>query len=437
MVADIAMIDRLTFWESASKLSLLSMLAVGLAIVYWLKTSYRHVREVIGATGFKQEGWVFWGWVIPVLNLFKPYQVIMELYRAGGTKYHTPEGWKDSLGSGVILFWWIVWVALHFMMAMAFNMLNQATGAAEITWAQYSLSLASQVFAIVLGMIVSVLWFVVVNHLTRRLIERAPLLGRASAGQPLNSAQPAMLRPMPAGNTAVTPPQSTRSMQPVEPAKATTPQAPTKADIDPSQFVIDEEAIYEQIANEVDSGNVRKGLWTKLWAEADGDDAKVKLAYIRIRVAQIASDLQEQRSRTKAEQEAKELADAKFAFEMKLGTVKEQLANLVKLPFKEIDNAKMKVLRDGTQSAFWAAIRYGDIFHVRDLVEQNPIHVLFVDVDGNTPLRIAVQIGNVEVARYLLACGIDPDKKNAYGVSARDQLAKNGTSEMVELFEPR
>lgn len=53
-----------------------------------------------------------------------------------------------------------------------------------------------------------------------------------------------------------------------------------------------DEKIYEDIANEIESGNVRKGLWTKLWTELDGDDGKVKLAYIKARVAQIATEQQ-------------------------------------------------------------------------------------------------------------------------------------------------
>lgn len=53
-----------------------------------------------------------------------------------------------------------------------------------------------------------------------------------------------------------------------------------------------DEKIYEDIANEIESGNVRKGLWTKLWTELDGDDGKVKLAYIKARVAQIAVEQQ-------------------------------------------------------------------------------------------------------------------------------------------------
>jgi len=60
-----------------------------------------------------------------------------------------------------------------------------------------------------------------------------------------------------------------------------------------NQFEIDEEAIYEQVANEVESGNVRKGLWTKLWAELDGDDAKVKLAYVKARAKEIIINAQQ------------------------------------------------------------------------------------------------------------------------------------------------
>lgn len=52
-----------------------------------------------------------------------------------------------------------------------------------------------------------------------------------------------------------------------------------------------EEMLYEQVAQEISSGNIRQGLWLKAFADAEGDELKAKAAYSRMRVAQLAKDL--------------------------------------------------------------------------------------------------------------------------------------------------
>lgn len=50
----------------------------------------------------------------------------------------------------------------------------------------------------------------------------------------------------------------------------------------------DEDAIYERIAAELESGQMQNGLWTRLYAENGGDETRTKVAYIRDRAARIA-----------------------------------------------------------------------------------------------------------------------------------------------------
>lgn len=52
-------------------------------------------------------------------------------------------------------------------------------------------------------------------------------------------------------------------------------------------MAVDESAIYTAIANELESGAIDKGLWTRLFAESDGDESKTKAAYIRQRANQM------------------------------------------------------------------------------------------------------------------------------------------------------
>ena len=95
--ADQSTINALEFWNSFSKLLILTLIGVGLGLVKWLNACYSFSKEVIGASGFKNESWTAAGWVIPVFNLFKPYLVINEIYKAGDSSCTMPDGWKKSL----------------------------------------------------------------------------------------------------------------------------------------------------------------------------------------------------------------------------------------------------------------------------------------------------------------------------------------------------
>lgn len=105
ITADQSTISAMEFWDSFSKLMLLTILGVGLGLVKWLNTCYGYAKETIGASGFKNEGWTAGGWIIPIFNLFKPYQVINEIYKAGSPTYAVPDGWKKESGSGLLLAW--------------------------------------------------------------------------------------------------------------------------------------------------------------------------------------------------------------------------------------------------------------------------------------------------------------------------------------------
>jgi hypothetical protein len=48
----------------------------------------------------------------------------------------------------------------------------------------------------------------------------------------------------------------------------------------------DEEALYESLLDELDSGNIRRGVWAKALAESDGNEARAKARYIVIRAKQ-------------------------------------------------------------------------------------------------------------------------------------------------------
>jgi len=47
-----------------------------------------------------------------------------------------------------------------------------------------------------------------------------------------------------------------------------------------------DEQVYASVLSELESGEIRNGVWAKAFADSDGDENKAKAAYIRLRVQQ-------------------------------------------------------------------------------------------------------------------------------------------------------
>ena len=98
--ADPSIISAFEFWDKFAYLMLLTTLGVGIALVKWLNACYSYAIQGLGATGFKQQGWTLGGWVIPFFNLFKPYQVINEIYKSGNSTHNESDGRRRVMSTG-------------------------------------------------------------------------------------------------------------------------------------------------------------------------------------------------------------------------------------------------------------------------------------------------------------------------------------------------
>lgn len=172
---DLSLASSIDFWGSFSKIAFLTMIGVGLGLVNWIKSCYQFSKESLHATAFKQENWVVAGWIIPIFNLFKPYQVINEMYRAGSLTYNSGDDWKKESGSGLILAWWIFWAVTHLIMwTISKEMLKKTLhNDADFTLPQIIGMYETSAWVSAISIVIAGLWFVVANHLTQRLVERS------------------------------------------------------------------------------------------------------------------------------------------------------------------------------------------------------------------------------------------------------------------------
>ena len=51
--------------------------------------------------------------------------------------------------------------------------------------------------------------------------------------------------------------------------------------VEMTNVVLNDDQIYEIIANEIESGDIDKGVWTRLLVQAEGDENKTKILYIK------------------------------------------------------------------------------------------------------------------------------------------------------------
>ncbi len=356
-VANESLISSLTFWDNFSKLLLLTLIGVGFGLVKWLNSCYRFAKDSLGATGFVNERWTGFGWIIPFFNFVKPYQVINEIFKAGAKNYTTTDGWKREAGSGLLLTWWIFWAVTHFIGTLFSQQLLKGVTSNHLTVQQAINLIGMQVSLCVVSVIIAGLWFVVVNHLTQRLFDRASKSGTPVKAPPEFNASP-NTRPENSSTARLdgteevawtnwrTTPNSMAEILPAPTLRSTanadiknTQGVPTAMINDPP-IPPDVEAFYDMVGKELEDGKPDRPTWTRAFAEADGDDAKARASYIRLRVARLMAAYEAEMA-TKAEGERLAANEAERAEAKRLAVIDAEMvakADVQRFAAMELEN---------------------------------------------------------------------------------------------------
>jgi hypothetical protein len=94
-----------------------TLLTLATAVVFltWLHRSYANL-ETLGARGLTYSpGWAVGYFFIPILNLFRPYQVTQEIWKGSDPESPSarPLAWKSASGSALVGLWWTFWIILN------------------------------------------------------------------------------------------------------------------------------------------------------------------------------------------------------------------------------------------------------------------------------------------------------------------------------------
>ena len=82
-----------------------------IAFLMWVHRSHRNL-SALGAQGLKfTPGWAVGWWFIPILNLFQPFRIIREIWRASDPSVAIGTAWRAAPSSPLIGWWWGLFLA--------------------------------------------------------------------------------------------------------------------------------------------------------------------------------------------------------------------------------------------------------------------------------------------------------------------------------------
>jgi hypothetical protein len=149
-------------------------LVAGFFFIRWLHHAYRNLRA-LGAGNLRYaSATAVWSWFVPILNLWRPKQVINDVWRASDPEAPADQSegaWWGTPTPLLFAVWWFVWIVLNFVYNAAFRLFLRAESLEELQFASL-LTTVSDAISVLGGL----LGLAVIRRTTARQEARATRL---------------------------------------------------------------------------------------------------------------------------------------------------------------------------------------------------------------------------------------------------------------------
>jgi Domain of unknown function (DUF4328) len=105
---------------------LVLVIAAAVVFIRWMHAAYRNIYLVAPGERRYSPGWAIGSWFVPIMNLFRPKQMVNDIWRAGGRDA------ADAQPGALPLGWWLLWVLSSFIVNFAARSYMRADTAEEI-----------------------------------------------------------------------------------------------------------------------------------------------------------------------------------------------------------------------------------------------------------------------------------------------------------------
>ncbi len=118
-----------------------------IALLLWLYRAYRNAQLVGSRATRFTAGWAVGWWFVPIVNLFRPYEILRELwdrsYAGNGAV-----GAQAAPGRDVVSWWWLAWVGAALGSRAVASAFRDATALADLKRFTATLALLDILWAI-------------------------------------------------------------------------------------------------------------------------------------------------------------------------------------------------------------------------------------------------------------------------------------------------
>jgi hypothetical protein len=140
--------------------------------IAWLSRAYKNL-PALGVQLLRYgPGWAIGAWFVPILNLFRPKQIVNDVWRGSDPKLADRVGWIDGPVPFLFAVWWAAWLVFGFVGTVADRIL---LGAETID--DYELSSAVYIATDSLIVLAGILAVLVVDMTTARQAARVAAVG--------------------------------------------------------------------------------------------------------------------------------------------------------------------------------------------------------------------------------------------------------------------
>ena len=104
---------------------ILAFIGSAICFIMWFRRAYANLDQKMNLR--YNDGWAAGGWFVPILNLWRPVQMMSEMYRVANDvlNSNTPFNPK-TLGMGGIGAWWFAWIFNNLLGRISFQLSTKA-----------------------------------------------------------------------------------------------------------------------------------------------------------------------------------------------------------------------------------------------------------------------------------------------------------------------
>lgn len=118
--------------QSIGILYLIAYISSGIVFIMWFRRAYFNLHQKVKSLSYT-EGWAAGSWFVPIVNLYRPYEIMKELYEE--TKKCIIDEDKSlyiDLTTNLLGIWWTLWIINGILGNIVFRLSRQADTIPEL-----------------------------------------------------------------------------------------------------------------------------------------------------------------------------------------------------------------------------------------------------------------------------------------------------------------